>query len=65
MLQAADDAAEAEWFSMSSIPALAFDHKLVVRECLKKALSLPEAQGKATQAALQAGIDSLAGDWRA
>lgn len=65
VLQAADDAAEAQWFPMSTIPDLAFDHKLVVRECLKKAATLPEAQGTSIQAGLQTGIDSLVGDWRA
>lgn len=65
VLQAADDAAEARWFPMSSIPDLAFDHKLVVRECLKKAAELPETQRKSFQAGLQTGIDSLVGDWRA
>ena len=64
MLQAADDAAEAQWFPMSSIPPLAFDHKLVVRECLEKAAQLPEAKSKHMQEGLKRGIASLAGDWQ-
>lgn len=61
-LQAADDAAAAKWFPVTQLPPLAFDHKLVVRECLSKACDIPEAAGM--QTALQEGIKLLAGDWK-
>ena len=61
-MQAADDAAAARWFPVTQLPPLAFDHKLVVRECLQKACGIPEASSM--QAALQKGIKLLAGDWK-
>lgn len=33
--QAGDDAAELEWFSLSELPLLAFDHKIVLDEFIK------------------------------
>jgi 8-oxo-dGTP diphosphatase len=61
-VQAADDAAAAQWFPVTKLPPLAFDHKLVVRECLSRACDIPEASGM--QAALRKGITLLAGDWK-
>lgn len=39
-----DDAKEAEWFPISSLPTLAFDHKLVVRSSLRHLAGLAPAQ---------------------
>jgi len=61
-LQAADDAANAQWFDIGAVPQMAFDHKLIVRECLERIVKLPEAAGMREQ--LDAAITSLAGDWR-
>ena len=33
-LRAGDDAADVAWFSCSSLPALAFDHKQIIRDAL-------------------------------
>lgn len=41
-----DDAAEARWFPFSSLPQLAFDHELILKNTLKtikKEISLPES----------------------
>ena len=62
LLQAADDAVAAKWFPVTQLPALAFDHQLVVRECLAKACDIPEASSMLE--ALQKGIKLLAVDWR-
>lgn len=63
IMQAADDAAAAQWFPVTELPPLAFDHKLVVRECFSKACGIPEASSM--QTALQRGVGLLAGDWKA
>ncbi|GAB4820190.1 hypothetical protein N2152v2_007236 [Parachlorella kessleri] len=34
-VEAADDAAEASWYDVMSLPSLAFDHKLIVRTALR------------------------------
>ena len=62
-MQAADDAAEAEWHDVGDVPKLAFDHKLVVRECFQHACKL-DACSATARAALHKGIEKLAGDWR-
>jgi hypothetical protein len=62
-MQAADDAAAAKWFPVAQLPPLAFDHKLVVRECLSKACDISEASHMRDR--LQQGIELLAGDWKA
>ena len=43
--QTQDDAADAACHDVRRLPPLAFDHKLVVRECLAKLAQLPEASG--------------------
>lgn len=40
-----DDARDAKWFPVGELPALAFDHKLVVRESLKCLADKAAAQG--------------------
>jgi hypothetical protein len=62
-VQAADDAADAQWFPVSQLPPLAFDHQLIVRECLQHAANMPEAQDKMKDELLRAA-ERLAGDWR-
>ena len=37
-----DDAANAKWFDVNGLPALAFDHKEVVRTAFKKLLARQE-----------------------
>lgn len=39
-----DDAAEANWFPVTELPQLAFDHKQVIREALQKLSSRPQVQ---------------------
>ena len=34
-VQGGDDAAKAQWFSLSDVPQLAFDHDMILREALK------------------------------
>ena len=58
-LQAADDAAEAEWFDVTSVPSLAFDHQEVVADCLRRASQLPNAQRGSLAAKLQEAGDKL------
>ncbi len=38
-IQAADDAADAKWFSIDDLPALAFDHERIVREAIAEILT--------------------------
>jgi len=60
-----DDAAEAEWFSVSKPPSpLAFDHKLILRRAFQHLLRQKEAQdaGRLVEE-LQAGIEKLEGPW--
>ena len=35
-----DDAAEAQWFSLSSLPKLAFDHEDIMNDVIKKIISI-------------------------
>lgn len=59
-----DDAAEAQWFSVTEVPTMAFDHKLIVRTAFEKLLEQKDGQGKgALQQQLQQGIKHLAGPW--
>ena len=41
-----DDAADAAWHDVRRLPPLAFDHKLVVRECFATLAALPQASGE-------------------
>ena len=35
-VKGSDDAEEADWFSVSKLPALAFDHREIIKEALRK-----------------------------
>lgn len=59
-VQAADDAAAASWFDVGQLPALAFDHKLIIREAFEKLAA--QATG-ALQEQLAAGAKQLEGPW--
>eukprot|EP00877_Chromochloris_zofingiensis_P007718 jgi/Chrzof1/319/Cz01g11080.t1 len=48
-VKAADDAEDAEWFPVTQLPSLAFDHKLIAREALTKLAQLPEAASTGRQ----------------
>lgn len=39
-----DDAAAANWFPVTELPALAFDHKQIIREALQTLSGKPEVQ---------------------
>ena len=63
-----DDASDARWFPLCSLPAMAFDHKVIVRDALRKLAR--EEEGREGQdeellrdmrAALRGG--ALRGDW--
>jgi hypothetical protein len=43
-----DDAKDAQWFDVDSLPELAFDHKLVVRRSLRHLAAQPEAKQTGT-----------------
>lgn len=42
--KAADDAADAQWFDINQLPALAFDHQKVILSCFLHILNRPESQ---------------------
>lgn len=63
-VKAADDATEAEWYDVTKLPPLAFDHKLIVRTAFQHLLQ--QSETKATEglsAALQQGAKNLEGAW--
>lgn len=63
-VRAADDAADAQWHAITHLPALAFDHQLVVRDCLRSLAAEPRAcavDGLVDM--LQAAAQSLEGPW--
>ncbi|DBA75329.1 hypothetical protein WJX77_010069 [Trebouxia sp. C0004] len=63
-VKAADDAIEAEWYDVTKLPPLAFDHKLIVRTAFQHLLQ--QSETKATEglsAALQQGAKNLEGPW--
>ncbi|KAG2487895.1 hypothetical protein HYH03_013477 [Edaphochlamys debaryana] len=65
-VKAADDAKDARWFDISALPALAFDHKLVVRSSLRHLAKQPAAASVAGLAALlEAAAEKLEGPWQA
>ena len=41
-----DDASDARWFPLSSLPAMAFDHKVIVRDALRKLVKEEEEEGE-------------------
>ncbi|CAK0786355.1 hypothetical protein CVIRNUC_009568 [Coccomyxa viridis] len=62
-VQAADDAAEAEWFDVSQPPSkLAFDHKLIIRTAFEHLLKQHTGKGDLADS-LRAGVEQLQGDW--
>lgn len=64
-VKAADDAAEAEWFDVGQLPPLAFDHKIVVRTCLRALAEKPEvAAVDGVTTALRKAADKLEGPWK-
>jgi hypothetical protein len=65
-LQAADDAENAEWWSITcmEVPKVAFDHKLVIRDSFLRASDLPAARHKGLSKALKLAAESLNGNWR-
>ncbi|KAG2487894.1 hypothetical protein HYH03_013476 [Edaphochlamys debaryana] len=64
-VKAADDAKDARWFDISALPALAFDHKLVVRSSLRHLAKQPAAASVAgLAAALDSAADKLEGPWQ-
>eukprot|EP00208_Stichococcus_sp_RCC1054_P007418 CAMPEP_0206150266 /NCGR_PEP_ID=MMETSP1473-20131121/38207_1 /ASSEMBLY_ACC=CAM_ASM_001109 /TAXON_ID=1461547 /ORGANISM="Stichococcus sp, Strain RCC1054" /LENGTH=180 /DNA_ID=CAMNT_0053547761 /DNA_START=102 /DNA_END=644 /DNA_ORIENTATION=+ len=64
-VKAADDAAEAEWFPVTELPTLAFDHKLVVRTAFEKLTehSSVAASGGDLKGQLQQAAEALQGPW--
>ena len=64
-VKAADDAAEAEWYDVEELPALAFDHKLVVRRAFEELAKEEVVQKDAELAeALRRAAHKLQGPWR-
>lgn len=63
-VKAADDAAEARWFPIGQLPALAFDHKEVVRTAFEKLAECKEVLSEESLVKeLQTAIDGLQGPW--
>ena len=48
-----DDATEAEWYDVTKLPSLAFDHKLIVRTAFQHLLKQPEATSTGTGVCLR------------
>ncbi|KXZ56934.1 hypothetical protein GPECTOR_1g842 [Gonium pectorale] len=64
-VKAADDAKDARWFDVSSLPQLAFDHKLVVRSSLRHLAKQPAAAALANLPEdLLRAADKLEGPWQ-
>ncbi|GFR40485.1 hypothetical protein Agub_g1052 [Astrephomene gubernaculifera] len=65
-VKAADDAKDARWFPVGSLPPLAFDHKLVVRSALRHLAASSEAQQAEAglPASLEEAATKLDGPWR-
>ena len=40
VVQGLDDAAKAQWFSLSSLPKLAFDHEDIMNDVIKKIITI-------------------------
>lgn len=61
-----DDASDARWFPLRSLPAMAFDHKVIVRDALRKlARDEEEKEDGALLRDMRAALESeaLRGDW--
>jgi 8-oxo-dGTP diphosphatase len=63
-VQAADDAENAEWWSIMEVPKVAFDHKLVLRDCFLRASDLPAARDKGLSKVLKHAAERLNGNWK-
>ena len=64
-VQAADDAAAAEWYPVDQLPQLAFDHKLIVRTALRLLAREPAAtRWEGLSGELAAAADRLEGPWQ-
>jgi hypothetical protein len=61
VLQAADDAENAEWWSIFDVPDVAFDHKLVLHDCFVRASHLPAARLSGMSDALRSAAERLTG----
>jgi 8-oxo-dGTP diphosphatase len=64
-VQAADDAAAAQWFDIKKVPVLAFDHKLMLRTSFERLAMDPLIinDSKLVET-LKEAADALQGDWR-
>lgn len=60
-MQAADDAANAEWWDLAEVPSMAFDHDKVVRDCFLRASELQAARDAGMQDALRSAAQRLGG----
>lgn len=63
-VKAADDAAAANWFPVGELPALAFDHKQIIREALETLSSRPMVQKTGDMfRQLKLAAEALQGPW--
>eukprot|EP00879_Flechtneria_rotunda_P021228 GHRR01022363.1.p2 GENE.GHRR01022363.1~~GHRR01022363.1.p2 ORF type:complete len:126 (+),score=35.03 GHRR01022363.1:399-776(+) len=63
-VKAADDASDANWLPVTSLPTLAFDHKQIIREAFQKLMGqkdLQQLDGMIQQ--LNDGAKALEGPW--
>lgn len=60
LMQAADDATEAEWFDVNNVPALAFDHHQVLSDCFMFGSKMQAAQQQGMAEVLQSSSAALA-----
>ncbi|GMH33819.1 hypothetical protein BSKO_01653 [Bryopsis sp. KO-2023] len=60
-VKAADDARAAQWFDVRSLPPLAFDHKVIVRDALTK--YIPTLSDGEMVDEFKKGVESLQGPW--
>ena len=58
-MQAADDAANAQWWDLDKVPAMAFDHDKIVRDCFLRASELPAAHEAGMHEALRSAAKRL------
>ena len=49
-----DDATEAEWYDVTKLPSLAFDHKLIIRTAFEHLLQHSESKSTGISVLLQA-----------
>ena len=45
IVKANDDASDAQWFNLNSLPELAFDHKEIIEDFIKRHASIQSASG--------------------